>query len=133
MTTYQTTLEHITPQMLEGFFVGWPHPPSPETHLKILAGSSHFVLALEGERVIGFITSISDGVLSAYIPLLEVLPEFKRQGIGWELVQRMKTQLEALYMIDLLCDDDVQAFYQKLGFQSARGVMIRNYSHQSGV
>ena len=31
-------------------------------------------------RVVGFVTAISDGVLSAYIPLLEVLPEY--QGAG---------------------------------------------------
>ena len=44
---------------------------------------------VDGERsgqVVGFITAISDGVLSAYIPLLEVLPGWRSQGIGGELV-----------------------------------------------
>ena len=34
-------------------------------------------------QVVGFVTAISDGVLSAYIPFLEVLPEYKSIGIGY--------------------------------------------------
>ena len=132
MTEYQTNLQGITPQQLEGFFIGWPDPPSMDTHLRILEGSAHIVLALEGDRVIGFVTSISDGVLSAYVSLLEVLPEHQGRGVGRELLERMKVVLEGLYMIDVLCDDDVLAFYEKLGFQAARGALIRRYQHQSG-
>ena len=132
MTEYQTNLQGITPQQLEGFFVGWPNPPSPDTHLRILKGSAFVVLALEGGRVIGFVSAISDGVLSAYISLLEVLPERQGRGVGRELMQHMNALLEALYMIDVLCDEDVLSFYEKLGFQAAGGAMIRRYQHQSG-
>jgi len=132
MISYQTTLENVTPAMLEGFFVDWTSPPSPEKHLEILEGSSHVVLALEDDRVAGFVTAISDGVLSAYIPLLEVMPEFQGRGIGRGLMERMKALLKGLYMVDILCDDDVRPFYQKLGFAPAGGVMIRNYDWQSG-
>ena len=65
MTEYQTNLQGITPQQLEGFFIGWPDPPSPATHLRILEGSAYVVLALEGDQIIGFVSAISDGVLSA--------------------------------------------------------------------
>ena len=76
MITYTDSLEHITADKVSGFFVGWPNPPSPETHLKLLQNSSKLVLAIDETtgNVAGFITAISDGVLSAYIPLLEVLP-----------------------------------------------------------
>ncbi|WP_218212220.1 GNAT family N-acetyltransferase, partial [Pseudomonas sp. 2822-15] len=81
----------MTEEMLQGFFVGWPNPPSSHTHLKLLEKSTHIVLAVddENEQVVGFITAISDGVLSAYIPLLEVLTEYQGRGIGKELVRRM--------------------------------------------
>jgi hypothetical protein len=36
------------------------------------------------------------------------------------------------YMIDLICDADLQAFYESLGMQSANGMIIRNYQHQFG-
>jgi hypothetical protein len=32
--------------------------------------------------VVGFITAISDGVLTAYVPFLEVLPAHRRQGVA---------------------------------------------------
>lgn len=131
---YTDSLDDVTPASLRGFFVGWPDPPTPETHLQLLRGSHAVVLALEGDRVIGFITAISDGVLSAYVPLLEVLPEHQGRGIGAELVRRMRDRLVDIYMLDLLCDDDVAPFYERIGgFQRAGGFTLRNYSMQSGA
>ena len=131
--SYRTDLENVTPDKLAGFFVGWPNPPSPETHLRILQGSSHVVLAWEENRVIGFVTAISDGVLSAYVPLLEVLPSHQKRGIGQELMRRMLEMLDGLYMVDLLCDNDLQPFYEKLGMRRSQGMMVRNYAWQSEV
>lgn len=37
-------------------------------------------------HVLGYLNMISDGVLTAFIPLLEVLPEYQGEGIGSELV-----------------------------------------------
>ncbi|GIO28255.1 GNAT family N-acetyltransferase [Ornithinibacillus bavariensis] len=131
---YVNSMNGISTAMVDGFFVDWPNPPSARTHLKLLAGSSHVVLAIdEGKnKVVGFITAISDGVLSAYIPLLEVLPAYQKKGIGNELVSRMLKQLEHLYMIDLCCDDDLVPYYEKLGMMKGTGMLKRNYDRQSG-
>jgi ribosomal protein S18 acetylase RimI-like enzyme len=122
-------------QLPGGFFVDWPNPPSPETHLRLLQGSSHIVIAIDERTadVVGFVTAISDGVLSAYIPLLEVLPEYQHQGIGQELMRRMIAALRSHYMIDLLCDPDLQPFYEQLGMRPAAGMLIRNYDRQNGI
>lgn len=132
---YQTHTEMITEQMLNGFFVDWPNPPSPTTHLKLLQNSSHIVLAIDPEtnQVAGFITAISDGVLSAYIPLLEVLPAYQNRGIGKELVERMLEQLNELYMIDLCCDEDLVPYYKNFGMMQTNAMMKRNYARQSGI
>ncbi|SCY89858.1 Ribosomal protein S18 acetylase RimI [Paenibacillus polysaccharolyticus] len=121
-------------QLTGGFFDGWPNPPSPSTFLKLLEQSYAIELAIDEQtgNVVGFIQAISDGVLSAYVPLLEVLPEYKGQGIGSELTQRMLQRLQGLYMIDLLCDPDVQTFYEKQGMQRSTGMSIRHYSNQAG-
>jgi ribosomal protein S18 acetylase RimI-like enzyme len=134
MISYIESAEDIQADHLQGFFVGWPSPPSPTTHLKLLQNSDFVVLAVETEsqRVVGFITAISDHVLSAYIPLLEVLPDYQRQGIGRELVRRLLARLEHLYMIDLLCDVDVQPFYEALGMQRTQGMLLRHYHNQTG-
>ncbi|MBD8068816.1 GNAT family N-acetyltransferase [Bacillus sp. PS06] len=131
---YKNTLDDITSEMLNGFFVGWPEPPSPETHLRLLENSSKVVIALDDEtnQVVGFITAISDGVLSAYIPLLEVLSEYKGRGIGKELVERMLKQLEDIYMVDLCCDDELVPYYERFGMMKSNGMLVRNYGRQSG-
>ena len=132
---YTESVAGIEANQLEGgFFVDWPNPPSPETHLRLLQGSSHIVLAIDERTadVVGFITAISDGVLSAYIPLLEVLPEYQRQGIGQELMRRMIATLRSFYMIDLLCEPDLHPFYEQLGMRRAAGMLIRNYDRQNG-
>lgn len=132
--TYQDTVEEITSDQLLGFFVGWPSPPSPVTHLRLLKQSAYVILAREQETgsVIGFITAISDGVLAAYIPLLEVLPDYQGQGIGGQLVGRMLEKLKPYYMVDLFCDKDLQSFYEKRGLQRATGMVLRHYANQSG-
>jgi ribosomal protein S18 acetylase RimI-like enzyme len=135
MIAYTDSTEGITDADLTGFFVGWPNPPSPATHLRLLHGSDHVVLARDEETgyVVGFITAISDGVLAAYIPLLEVLPEYQNHGIGAELVNRMLAQLRHLYMVDLLCDAELQPWYARHGFRHASGMLLRNYDRQAGV
>jgi ribosomal protein S18 acetylase RimI-like enzyme len=134
MIRYTDQLEGISPAQLDGFFEGWPNPPTPETHLRILSGSDNILLAVDDQsgNVVGFITVISDGVLSAYIPLLEVLPDYRGQGIGRELVQKTLRRLDGLYMVDLLCDPQLQPFYRAAGMQAATGMMKRSFRDQSG-
>ena len=127
MTEYVLSLDGVEPEQLEGFFVDWPTPLTAERHLEVLRGSSQVVLARDGARVVGFVTAISDGVLSAYVPLLEVLPEYQGQGIGTELVRRLLAALGPLYMVDLVCDKDVVPFYERLGLQHLdAGMGLRN-------
>jgi ribosomal protein S18 acetylase RimI-like enzyme len=133
MIQYQNSLEGIQVDQLEGFFVGWPNPPTPTTHLKILKRAAHVVLALTDSSVIGFVTAISDGILCAYIPLLEVLPAHQHQGIGSELMRRMLEMLSEIYMVDLLCDPDLQAFYSRVGMEESTGMLVRNFARQAGI
>ncbi len=135
MIHYLESADTITPNQLAGFFDGWPRPPTPQTHLHILRSSDEVALALTDTpepRVVGFATAITDGVLAAYIPLLEVLPDHRGRGIGSELVRRLLVRLDGLYMIDALCDQDVLPFYTSLGMEPATGASIRVYAHQSG-
>ncbi len=114
-----------------GFFDGWASPPSLEEHLALLRGSRHVALALQDDHVVGFANALSDGILSAYIPLLEVLSPYRRQGTGSKLVGMLLDEIGELYMVDVMCDDDVVPFYEALGFQPAVGAVRRNYRWRS--
>ena len=96
--------------------------------------SAYVILAVDtkNDKVVGFINAISDFTLAAYIPLLEVLPEYHKRGIGKELVRRMLKKLDKYYMVDLVCDNDLKPFYAQFNMKPAVGMIIRNYNKQSG-
>jgi ribosomal protein S18 acetylase RimI-like enzyme len=132
---YTDSVGGITPAQLDGFFVGWPDAPSPNTHLQLLLNSDYVLLAVDDEsgNVVGYVTAVGDGVLTAHIPLLEVLPAYQGRGIGSELVRRMLAKLRAYYMVDLICDAELQPFYARLGLKPHSGMILRNYDRQSGA
>ena len=116
------------------FFEHWPDPPSPGTHLALLRNSDAIVLAVDRDlgEVVGFVTAITDGILSAYLPLLEVRADHRGHGIGRELVRPILESLGDLYMVDVLCDPEVLPFYESLGFTAAVGAARRQYAFQAG-
>lgn len=132
MIKYSSNIETITPEMLAGFFVGWPQPPSLQKHYEILQNSYKFFVAIENEKVVGFVNVISDGIHAAYIPLLEVLPSYQGRGIGRKLVELVLNELKDLYMIDLVCDEKMVAFYKKFGLHPFTAMGIRNMEKQNG-
>lgn len=118
----------------DGFFIGWKSKPSNKTFRAILYGSDYVIVAvdMETKKLAGFITALTDGVISAYISFLEVRPEYQLHGIGTQLVKKMLNRINGIYMIDLICDQDVKTFYKYFGMRESLGMSIRNYKKQSG-
>lgn len=131
--TYTDRTESVSAAQLDGFFVGWPDHPDPQTHLEVLRRSYAVWLAFDGSRCVGFINALSDGVFYAYIPLIEVLPGYQCQGIGKELATRMLQSLAVMYAVDVVCDEAVASFYEKLGFSRCVGMVQRNRQNQGGA
>jgi ribosomal protein S18 acetylase RimI-like enzyme len=127
MSNFQTNLEGIRPEMLNHFCVGWRYPLSGEELFAVLKNSYHFVLAIDGGQVVGFVNCLSDGSQFAFIPMLEVLPSHQKQGIGSELLQRMFRHLEDIPNIDLTCDQDMQPYYQRFGMLRSHGMVFRKH------
>ena len=125
MITYTSDINKITAQILQGFFVGWAKPLTPEQHYNHLSKCFCFVAALDNGKVVGFVSALSDGVGCAFIPLIEVLPEYQKQGIGTSLMQKMLDILKDINAIDLMCDENVQGFYERFGMKKLSGMGIR--------
>jgi len=132
---YSKNVSDLTEDMLHGFFIDWPKPPTCATHLRILQNSYCTYVAIDKEcnRVVGFINAISDGVLTAYIPLLEVLPPYQGLGIGSELVKLMLAEMKNLYMIDVCHDEELIPYYAKFGAHIGCSSLFRNYEKQEGL
>ena len=131
--TYTSRTESLSVAHLSGFFVGWPAHPDPHAHLEALRASHAVWLAFDGDRCVGFVNALSDGVFYAYIPLLEVLPGYQGKGIGQELMKRMLESLSGMYAIDVVCDEAVAPFYDKMGFSRCVGMIKRNYRNRNVV
>jgi ribosomal protein S18 acetylase RimI-like enzyme len=115
-------------QLAGGFWEGWPSAPDPGRHLALLQGSEVALVALDEstDQVVGFATAVGDGVMTAFIPLLEVLPAYRGQGIGTELVRGVLARLSDRYSIDLVCDPDLVPFYERLGGRRLVAMAWRN-------
>lgn len=133
------SVSQIAEISLTGFFEGWPRHLDETMHRKILTDSYAVSLAVDDERVVFFANGISDGHLGAYISLVEVLPDWRRQGVARALIGDLLEQLDGLYMIDLCCDEELEGFYRRLGFSAdgptgkTLGMLRRDYRAQSGI
>lgn len=79
--------------------------------------------AYDGERLVGWVSLVSDGVHHAFLADVLVDPEYHRRGIGRELVRRAIDTLSArgvsLFHVDFAKENT--AFYQACGFRIDRG------------
>ena len=126
MPRYSTDTSRVSVDHLSGFFVGWPSPPSAHVLHEVLSSTPYTVVAWSGSEVIGFAYAVSDGVLAAYIPLVEVRTDRQGEGVGTELVRRLLSLLADVYMVDVVCDDAVAPFYERLGLSRVTGMAWRN-------
>jgi aralkylamine N-acetyltransferase len=105
---------------------GW-WQESPEARSVIPAmirGSYCFMVAraLDGQ-IIGMARVISDGHSDAYIQDVAVLENYRRQGVGRELVRRL-TQFcvsRKIGWIGLVAEPGTQSLYEELGFGPLTG------------
>jgi len=126
---YREDVATITADQLhDGFFEEWPSPPSPELHLAHLRGAEVAIVAIDTAtgHVVGFVSAIGDGVLTAFIPLIEVLPAYRGSGIGAELMRLVLACLGGRYSIDLVCNSHLAPFYDRLGGVQGTAMLWRN-------
>jgi ribosomal protein S18 acetylase RimI-like enzyme len=132
--TYSMNKQDLAGLEMTNFFADWPEKPSEKILRKSIQNADFVVLAIDSEnkKLVGYITALSDHVLSAYIPFLEVEKNYQRKGIGKTLVRKMIEQLDHLYMIDLICDKELAGFYEEAGLESWHAMIRRNYTMQTG-
>lgn len=73
----------------------------------------------DGNRLVGYVSAVSNGATDGYIQDLMVHPDHQRRGIGTELVRRAIEALRAdgIYMISVIYGDAaLRPFYEKFGF-----------------
>ncbi len=90
-----------------------------------IAGARWVVSAWDGARLVGFARALSDGVTNAYVSSVMVDAEYRRRGIGRELLRRIVEGRESVRFV-LHARQDAMAFYRALGFTNAPDMMWRD-------
>lgn len=114
---------------LKSFFQNWKSPPSAVTRRALLKGSDFVATARDQDKLVGFITAISDHAMHAFITLVEVLEPYQGQGIGKHLVELATDHYRGNYDIVLITDPDKGSFYKKVGFTEIYGMHIRDFTY----
>jgi GNAT superfamily N-acetyltransferase len=82
----------------------WSSAEKGEALREAMRGSHCVVTAWAEDRLVGLGNTLSDGHLVVYYPHLLVHPDFRRRGIGAEILRRLRRRYEALHMHILVAD-----------------------------
>ena len=123
MTITFKNCKTIDKKQLENLYndVQWAAYTKDLEHLqKALIHSLEVISAWDGERLVGLIRVIGDGLTIIYIQDILVLNLYQNQGIATQLIQQILEKYRKVRQKVLLTEEapDVRYFYEKNGFQS---------------
>ncbi|MCL2446515.1 MAG: GNAT family N-acetyltransferase [Oscillospiraceae bacterium] len=118
MITYQTTKE-FTAHALQSLFlsVAWASGKSPDKLVAAMRNYGSVFSAWDGDRLVGMICTMDDGVMTAYVHYLLVDPAYQKQGIGRQLIEQMREHYANYTRIVLGAYNTQVGFYETCGFK----------------
>jgi len=103
----------------------WKEEYNPGELPHLIRGSFLFVVAVDRKtgHAVGMGRVISDGVSDGYIQDLVVLPEYRKTGIGAQIVSTLvkKCVEKGISWIGIIAEPDTEKFYLPLGFHPMEG------------
>jgi ribosomal protein S18 acetylase RimI-like enzyme len=123
MTITYKDIKNFEESQLEKLFlsVNWSSGKYPDKLKIAMENSSSVYSAWDGERLVGLINVLSDGIMTAYIHYLLVDPEYHGKGIGQELINRCLQEYKNFARIVLIAYNERIDFYKKMGFEIGEG------------
>ncbi len=115
--TYSSSHE-LSPDSLERLFlsVGWESGKYPEKLSLSMKNYKSVFTAWDGKKLIGLVSAMDDGVLTAYVHYLLVDPDYQKHGIGRKLMEMVKERYVDYKKICLIAESDAIKFYETCGF-----------------
>ena len=114
---YKTTKNFSESELKELFLsVNWSSGNYPEKLVKAMENSSSVFSAWNGDKLVGLINILDDGIMTAYAHYLLITPEYQHIGIGENLIKLVADKYKDYLRIILIAYDKEIGFYEHCGF-----------------
>lgn len=97
--------------------VEWSSGHYPDKLVIAMRNYNTVYTAWDGDRLVGLVSVMDDGVMTAYIHYLLVDPEYQNLGIGRQLVEMVKNKYKDYLRIAIISYNDGIRFYESCGFK----------------
>lgn len=116
-------IHEFTQEELERLFlsVDWSSGHFPDKLVEAMKNYKAVYSAWDGEKLVGLICAMDDGIMNAYVHYLLVDPEYHGQSIGRILVEKTKEHYKDYMRICVIAYDTAVQFYEKCGFEISEG------------
>lgn len=114
--------QKLSSKELEDLFlsVNWSSGHYPEKLAIAMQNYATVFTAWDGDKLVGLISAMDDGIMTAYIHYLLVRPEYQGKGIGEMLLERTKEKYKEYLRIALVAYDKECGFYEHCGFKKGK-------------
>ena len=114
-------IHEFTKEDLQDLFlsVEWSSGHFPDKLQIAMRNFETVISAWDGDKLVGMICAMDDGIMTAYIHYLLVRPDYQDKGIGRKLVSRVKEIYDDYLRIVVVGYDDEVHFYENCGFEKA--------------
>ena len=122
MTITYKTIHDFSEQDLKDLFlsVEWSSGHFPDKLVIAMKNFKTVVSTWDGDKLVGMICAMDDGIMNAYVHYLLVNPEYHGQMIGRILVDMVKKKYEDYLRIAVIAYDDELNFYENCGFVKSK-------------
>jgi len=112
----------FTKEELEDLFlsVDWSSGHFPEKLVVAMKNFNTVYSAYDGDKIVGMICVMDDGIMNAYVHYLLVNPAYHGQTIGRTLVAKVKEHYKDYLRIAVIAYDDELHFYSDCGFVKSK-------------
>ncbi len=99
--------------------VEWSSGHYPDKLVTAMKNFETVYSAWDGDRLVGMICAMDDGIMTAYVHYLLVAPEYQGNEIGRTLVEMVKEKYTDYLRIVLVAYDAELNFYENCGFKKS--------------
>ena len=119
---YKTTKDFSEKELRDLFLsVDWSSGNYPDKLVIAMKNSSSVFTAWDEDKLVGLVNVLDDGIMTAYVHFLLIMPEYQHIGIGKKLVQMLSDHYKDYLRVVLIAYDKEIGFYKHCGFEVGEG------------